>query len=93
MKLSEELFQSLFSGYQIGLETSMKGNDSIFDNYEEINYPSEKDNWKKIGKNSLTIALNVLYAKNEKTYPAFVLKNKENPEKQITFLLFLNGEG
>ena len=39
------------------------------------------------------IALNVLYAKNEKTYPAFVLKNKENPEKQITFLLFLNGEG
>ena len=44
MKLSEKLFQSLFSGYQIGLETSMKGNDSIFDNYEEINYPSEKDN-------------------------------------------------
>ena len=38
-----KLFQSLFSRYQIGLETSMKGNDSIFDNYEEINYPSEKD--------------------------------------------------
>ena len=37
-------FSVTFSGYQIGLETSMKGNDSIFDNYEEINYPSEKDN-------------------------------------------------
>ena len=93
MKLYEKLFQSLFSRYQIGLETSMKGNDSIFDNYEDINHQSEKDNWKKIGKNSLTIALNVLYAKNGKAYPAFVLKNKENPEKQITFLLILNGEG
>ena len=27
----EKLFQSLFSRYQIGLETSMKGSDFIFD--------------------------------------------------------------
>ena len=27
----EELFESLLNGYQIGLETSMKGSDFIFD--------------------------------------------------------------
>ena len=35
-------------------------------NWEGINYPSEKEDWKKIDKNNLTIALNVLYAKKEK---------------------------
>ena len=35
-------------------------------NCEGINYPSEKDNSKKIDKNNLTIALNVLHAKKEK---------------------------
>lgn len=30
-EVTEELFQSLLSGYQIGLETSMKGNNFIFD--------------------------------------------------------------
>ena len=33
-------------------------------NWERINYPSKKDDWKK--KNYPTIALNVLYAKKEK---------------------------
>ena len=37
---------------------------------------------KKTEKNSLTIALNVLYAKNEKKYPACFLKNKANPKKK-----------
>ena len=31
-----------------------------------MNFPSEKDHWKKIKKNNVTIALNVLYAKKEK---------------------------
>ena len=35
-------------------------------NREGINYPSEKDEWREFDKNNLTIALNVLYAKNEK---------------------------
>ena len=35
-------------------------------NWEGINFPSEKDDWKKIEKNDVTIALNVLYAKKEK---------------------------
>ena len=32
-----------------------------------ITYLSEKDDWKNFEKNSLPIALNVLYAKKEKT--------------------------
>ena len=32
-------------------------------NWDEINFPSEKDNWKKCEKNNVTISLNVLYAK------------------------------
>ena len=35
-------------------------------NWEGINFPLEKDDWKKIEKNDLIIALNVLYAKKEK---------------------------
>ena len=32
-------------------------------NQEGINFPSEKDVWKKIEKNNVTINLNVFYAK------------------------------
>ena len=41
-------------------------------NWKGINYPSEKDDWKKFEKNSLTIAINVLHAKKVKIYPAYV---------------------
>ena len=41
-------------------------------NWEGINFPSEKDDWKKFEENNLTIAVNVLYAKKEKIYPAHV---------------------
>ena len=34
--------------------------------WEEINFPSGKEDWKKYKKNNLTITLNVLYAKKEK---------------------------
>ena len=50
-------------------------------NWEGINYPSEKDDWKKIEKNNIAIALNVLYAKKEKIYPAYVSKHNLNREK------------
>ena len=33
---------------------------------EGINFPSEKDDWKKFEKNNVTISLNVLYFKKEK---------------------------
>ena len=32
-------------------------------NWKGINVPSEKEDWKKIERNNVTIALNVLYAK------------------------------
>ena len=39
-----------------------------------INFQSEKDDWKKYQKNNVTVALcsDVLYAKKEKIYPAYV---------------------
>ena len=47
-------------------------------NWRGINCPSEKDNLKKFEKNNWTIALNVLYAKKEKIYPAYVSKHNSN---------------
>ena len=62
-------------------------------NWEEINFPSEKDDCKKFEKNNWTIALNVLYAKKEKIYLAFVSKHNSNCEKQVILLMIPNGEG
>ena len=39
-------------------------------NWEGINFPSKKGDWKKIDKNNQTIALNVLYARTQ------IVKNK-----------------
>ena len=60
-------------------------------NWKEINFPSEKDDWKKFEENNRTIALNVLYAQKEKIYPAYVSKYKS--WKQVILLMILNGEG
>ena len=62
-------------------------------NWEGINYPSEKDDWKKFEKNNVTIALNVLYAKKEKIYLAYVSKHNLNHEKQVILLMISNREG
>ena len=50
---------------------------SIFINkykWEGINFSSEKDDKKEFEKNNVAIALNVLYVKKEKVYPAYVSK-------------------
>ena len=47
-------------------------------NLAEINYLPEKDDWKKIQENNLTIALNVLYTIKEKICPTYVSKNTKN---------------
>ena len=54
--------------------------------WEGTNFSSEKDDWKKFEKNNVTIALNVLYAKKEKTYPAYVSK------KQVLLLMISNAK-
>ena len=41
-------------------------------NWQGINFLSGKDGWKKFQKNNQTIALNVLYAKKGKIYPAYI---------------------
>ena len=48
--------------------------------------------WKKFEQNNITIALNVLYVKKEKRYPAYVSKNNSNREKQVILLMIWNGE-
>ena len=47
---------------------------------------------KKIEKNNVTIALNVLYAKKEKIYHAYISKHNSNHEKQIILFMISNGE-
>ena len=46
----------------------------------------------KFEKNNVTIALNVLYAKNEKINPAYVSKNNPNLEKKVILLMIPNRE-
>ena len=59
-------------------------------NWEGINFASEKKDWKKLKKKNVTIALNVLYAKKEKTCPTYVSKHNSNREKQAIPLMILN---
>ena len=44
-------------------------------NWEKINFPSERDDWKKIEKNNVTIALNVLYVNKRKKYTLCMFQN------------------
>ena len=59
---------------------------------ERINFSQGQDDWKKFKKNNVTIALNVLYAKKEKIYPAYVSKHNSNREKQVILLMTQIGE-
>ena len=61
-------------------------------NWEGINFPLEKNDWKKFEKDNVTVALNVLYAKREKIYSAYVFKNNSNCEKQVILFMISNGE-
>ena len=46
-------------------------------------------NWEK----NVTVAVNVLFVKKEKIYPAYLSKHNSNGEKQVTSLVIANGEG
>ena len=59
--------------------------------WEGIKFLSKKDDQKKFEKDNVTIALNILYAKQEKIYPAYVSKHNSNREKQVILLMILNG--
>ena len=59
-------------------------------NWQGKKCPSEKDDWKKINKNKLTIPLNVLYAKHENIYPAYISKQNSKRKKQVFLLMIPN---
>ena len=61
-------------------------------NWEGINFPLQKDDSRKFEKNNVTIALNVLHVKKEKTCPAYVSKHNSNRDKQVILLMIPNGE-
>ena len=56
-------------------------------NWESINHPSEKDDWKIFDKNNVTIDLNILYAEKEKKYPVYVSKHNSKREKRVILLM------
>ena len=45
----EQIFESLLSRYQLGLETSMKGSNFIFDSVELLYHKCHKVNFKLVG--------------------------------------------
>ena len=56
-------------------------------NWKAINYQKEKDDWKKIVKNNLTITLNIFVRYNKKIYPAYVSKQNSKRERQVIRLM------
>ena len=56
-------------------------------------FPSKKDDWKKIGKNKVTIALNVLQkGKNISCLCLKLWKHNSNHEKRVILLMIWNWE-
>ena len=53
-------------------------------NWDGMNFSSEKDDWKKIEKNSKTIALNVLYPR-KKRYILLMIENITQTMKNKLF--------
>ena len=59
---------------------------------DRIDYPSEKVDSKKLEKNNLAIAINVLYATYDKIYPAYVSKYNSKRKEQVILLMIPNKE-
>ena len=56
-------------------------------NWVGINFPWEKDDWKKFEQNNVTVALNT---KKGKAYHAYVSKHNSNRGKQVILLIIPN---
>ena len=48
-----------------------------------MEYPSEKDDWRKFQTNTLTIALDELHEKEMEFFHAYISKHRSNRKKQI----------
>ena len=66
---------------------------SQFETWLEVEVSQQKKDWKKFQKNNVAIVLNILYAKKEKIYPAYVSKHNSNHEKEVILLMIPNGQG
>ena len=49
-------------------------------NWEEINYPSKIDDWKRFVKNNSTVALNIFYIKGNKILSTYDSKHNSTRE-------------
>ena len=56
-------------------------------NWKGINYPAKTDYWKTFDKNNPTIALNILYIKENNIYPTYISRYNSTHEKQIILLM------
>ena len=56
--------------------------------WKRINYHSKIDDWKVFKENNSTIALNILYVKQEEeeVYPAYISKHDSTRETKSQFL-------
>ena len=54
-------------------------------NWEGINFPSEKDNWKIFEKNNATIDLSVLYAKKRKNTSCTCFKTTQIVKNKLFY--------
>ena len=76
-----------------GLEHGRISKSNVFiDKYnlEEINYPSEKNDWTKFEKNNWTIGLNLLYAEKEEKNVLSIFQNTtQSMEEKWHYLVVL----
>ena len=49
-------------------------------NWEEINYPSKIDDWKRFAKNNSTVALNIFYIKGKEILSTYNSKHNSTRE-------------
>ena len=61
--------------------------------WEEINFPSKKDDWKKFEKIIEQLLLMFCMVKKKKIHPPYVSKHNSDHEKQVILLMILNREG
>ena len=61
-------------------------------NWKEIDFPSNKNNWKTFELNNKSIALYILHMPYKKIWHASKSKHNLNCENQITFLLITDVE-
>ena len=59
-------------------------------NWKGIKYPSKIDDWKTFEKNNATIAINILYIKENEICPAYISEINSNCKKKRILLMIPN---